>query len=30
MLAGLYHAVPYRINATGVAHEAFAPRFSEQ
>ena len=27
MLAGLYHAVSYVINATGVQHEAFAPRF---
>jgi len=27
MLAGLYHAVSYMINATGVQHEAFAPRF---
>lgn len=30
MLAGLYHAVSYLINATGVQHEAFAPRFPEQ
>ena len=27
MLAGLYHAVSYMINAIGVQHEAFAPRF---
>ncbi len=27
MLAGLYHAVSYMINATGVQLEAFAPRF---
>ena len=27
MLAGLYHAVSYMINATGVQHEAGAPRF---
>lgn len=27
MLAGLYHAVSYVVNATGVQHEAFAPRF---
>ncbi len=27
MLAGLYHAVSFMINATGVEHEAFAPRF---
>ena len=27
MLAGLYHAVSFMINATGVQHEAFAPRF---
>jgi alkylhydroperoxidase family enzyme len=27
MLAGLYHAVSYLINATGIQHEAFAPRF---
>lgn len=27
MLAGLYHAVSYMINATDVPHEAFAPRF---
>lgn len=27
MLAGLYHAVSYLINATGVQHEAFAPKF---
>lgn len=27
MLAGLYHAVSYVANATGVQHEAFAPRF---
>jgi len=30
MLAGLYHAVSYLINATGVQHEAFAPRFPGQ
>ena len=29
MLAGLYHAVSYVINATRVQHEAFAPRFPE-
>ncbi len=29
MLAGLYHAVSFMINATGVQHEAFAPRFPE-
>jgi alkylhydroperoxidase family enzyme len=27
MLAGLYHGVSYLINALGVQHEAFAPRF---
>jgi len=27
MLAGLYHAVSYVINATRLQHEAFAPRF---
>jgi alkylhydroperoxidase family enzyme len=27
MLAGLYHAVSYMVNATGVQHEAFAPKF---
>ena len=27
MLAGLYHAVSYMVNATDVQHEAFAPRF---
>jgi alkylhydroperoxidase family enzyme len=27
MLAGLYHAVSYMVNATGVQREAFAPRF---
>ena len=27
MLAGLYHAVSYVVNAAGVQHEAFAPRF---
>src|SRR6185369_159423 len=27
MLAGLYHAVSFMVNATGVEHEAFAPRF---
>jgi alkylhydroperoxidase family enzyme len=27
MLAGLYHAVSFMINATGVQHEEFAPRF---
>ena len=27
MLAGLYHAVSYMINATGVQNEAFAPTF---
>jgi alkylhydroperoxidase family enzyme len=27
LLAGLYHAVSYLVNATGVQHEAFAPRF---
>ena len=27
MLAGLYHAVSFMINATGVEHEEFAPRF---
>ncbi len=27
MLAGLYHAVSYVVNAIGVQHEAFAPRF---
>lgn len=29
MLAGLYHAVSFMINATGVQHEAFAPRFPQ-
>jgi len=27
MLAGLYHAVSFLINATGVQHETFAQRF---
>ena len=27
MLAGLYHAVSFMVNAIGVQHEAFAPRF---
>jgi hypothetical protein len=27
MVAGLYHAVSFMVNATGVQHEAFAPRF---
>jgi alkylhydroperoxidase family enzyme len=27
VLAGLYHAVSYVINAIGIQHEAFAPRF---
>ena len=27
MLAGLYHAVSYMVNATGVRREEFAPRF---
>lgn len=27
MLAGKYHAVSYLINALGIQHEAFAPRF---
>ncbi len=27
MLAGLYHAVSFVVNATGVQHEAFAARF---
>jgi alkylhydroperoxidase family enzyme len=27
MLAGLYHAVSYVVNATAVQHEAFAPKF---
>ena len=27
MLAGKYHAVSYLINAIGIQHEAFAPRF---
>ncbi len=27
MLSGLYHAVSYVVNAGGVQHEAFAPRF---
>jgi alkylhydroperoxidase family enzyme len=27
MLAGLYHAVSFLANATGVQHEAFAPHF---
>lgn len=27
MLAGLYHAVSFMVNAIGVEHEAFAPRF---
>ena len=27
MLAGLYHAVSYMVNATGVQNEAFAPAF---
>lgn len=27
MLAGLYHAVSFMVNATDVEHEAFAPRF---
>jgi alkylhydroperoxidase family enzyme len=29
MLAGLYHAVAYMINATGVELESYAPRFPE-
>jgi alkylhydroperoxidase family enzyme len=29
MLAGLYRAVAYIVNATGVEHEAFAPRFQD-
>jgi hypothetical protein len=29
MLAGLYHAVSYVINAAGIQHEDFAPRFPE-
>jgi len=29
MLAGLYHAVSYMVNATGVQHETFAPRFPD-
>jgi hypothetical protein len=29
MLAGKYHAVSYLINAMGVQHEAFAPRFPD-
>jgi len=28
MLAGLYHAVSYMVNAIDVQHEAFAPKFS--
>jgi alkylhydroperoxidase family enzyme len=27
MLAGLYHGVSYMINAAGVQHESFAPKF---
>jgi alkylhydroperoxidase family enzyme len=27
MLAGLYHAVSYVVNAARIEHEAFAPRF---
>lgn len=27
MLAGLYHAVSFMVNACGVEHETFAPRF---
>ncbi len=27
MLAGLYHAVSFMVNACGVQHESFAPRF---
>jgi len=27
MLAGLYHAVSFMVNAIGVQHEAFAPKF---
>jgi alkylhydroperoxidase family enzyme len=27
VLAGLYHAVSYVINAIGIQHEPFAPRF---
>jgi alkylhydroperoxidase family enzyme len=27
MLAGLYHAVSFMVNATGVEHESFAPKF---
>ncbi|HJZ80755.1 MAG TPA: hypothetical protein VKD91_10430 [Pyrinomonadaceae bacterium] len=30
MLAGLYHAVSFMVNATGVQHEAFAARFPGQ
>jgi alkylhydroperoxidase family enzyme len=29
MLAGLYHAVSYMVNATRVANEEFAPRFAD-
>jgi alkylhydroperoxidase family enzyme len=29
VLAGLYHAVSFVINATGVPHEALAPRFPQ-
>jgi len=29
MLAGKYHAVSYLINAMGIQHEAFAPKFPD-
>ena len=29
VLAGLYHAVSFVINALGIQHEAFAPRFPQ-
>ena len=30
MLTGLYHAVSFMVNVTGVQHETFAPRFPGQ
>jgi hypothetical protein len=29
MLAGLYHAVSFMVNAFGVQHEASTPRFPD-
>jgi len=30
MLAGLYHAVGFVVNVTGVARESFAPSFPDR